>query len=33
MRLLLRFLGWIFALGTVLFLVGIAGAAGLFWHF
>src|ERR1044072_1932715 len=33
MRLLLRFLGWIFAGGTVLFLVGIAGAAGLFWHF
>ena len=33
MRLLLRFFGWIFALGTVLFLVGIAGAAGLFWHF
>jgi penicillin-binding protein 1A len=33
MRLLLRFLGWIFAVGTVLFLVGIAGAAGLFWHF
>ena len=33
MRLLLRFFGWIFAVGTVLFLVGIAGAAGLFWHF
>src|SRR5437016_8235652 len=33
MKLLLRFLGWIFAVGTVLFLVGIAGAAGLFWHF
>src|SRR5258707_9390621 len=33
MRLLLRFLGWMFAVGTVLFLVGIAGAAGLFWHF
>src|SRR6476660_6124329 len=33
MSLLLRFFGWIFAVGTVLFLVGIAGAAGLFWHF
>src|SRR5690242_1139899 len=33
MRLLLRFFGWIFAVGTVLFLVGIAGTAGLFWHF
>src|ERR1044072_2331399 len=33
MRLLLRFFGWIFALGTVLFLVGIAGAAGLFCLF
>lgn len=33
MRLLFRFFGWIFAVGTVLFLVGIAGAAGLFWHF
>jgi penicillin-binding protein 1A len=33
MKLLLRFFGWIFAVGTVLFLVGVAGAAGLFWHF
>src|SRR5438874_4820324 len=33
MKLLLRFFGWIFAVGTVVFLVGIAGAAGLFWHF
>jgi penicillin-binding protein 1A len=33
MKLVLRFFGWIFAVGTVLFLVGIAGAAGLFWHF
>jgi penicillin-binding protein 1A len=33
MRLLVRFFGWIFAVGTVLFLVGIAGAAGMFWHF
>src|SRR4051812_614976 len=30
MRLLIRFFGWVFAVGTVLFLVGIAGAAGLF---
>src|SRR5262245_55289691 len=33
MRLLLRFFGWIFAVGTVVFLVGIAGAAGMLWHF
>jgi penicillin-binding protein 1A len=33
MKLLLRFFGWIFAVGTVLFLVGIAAAAGMFWHF
>src|SRR5213075_1884467 len=33
MKLLLRFFGWIFAVGTVVFLVGVAGAAGLFWHF
>jgi penicillin-binding protein 1A len=33
MRLLIRFFGWVFAVGTVLFLVGIAGAAGLFWHY
>ena len=33
MKLLLRFFGWVFAVGTVLFLVGIAGAAGLLWHF
>jgi penicillin-binding protein 1A len=33
MKLLLRFLGWIFAVGTVLFLVGVAAAAGLVWHF
>src|SRR6187551_712417 len=33
MKLLVRFFGWIFAVGTVLFLVAIAGAAGLFWHF
>src|SRR6476646_8945226 len=33
MKLLLRFFGWIFAVGTVLFLVGVAAAAGLLWHF
>src|SRR5881394_2311839 len=33
MKLLLRFFGWIFAVGTVLFLVGVAAVAGLFWHF
>src|SRR5262249_17101846 len=33
MKLLLRFFGWIFAVGTVLFLVGVAGTAGLLWHF
>src|SRR5262250_3244553 len=33
MKLLLRFLGWIFAVGTVLFLVGIAATAGMLWHF
>src|SRR5260370_3674868 len=33
MRLLLRFLGFLVTGGTIVFLVGIAGAAGLFWHF
>jgi penicillin-binding protein 1A len=33
MKLLLRFFGWIFAVGTVVFLVGVAGAAALLWHF
>jgi penicillin-binding protein 1A len=33
MTFLLRFFGWMFAVGTVLFVVGIAGAAGLFWHY
>src|ERR1700752_955953 len=33
MRLLVRFLGFLFAAGTVLFLVGLAAAAGLIWHF
>src|ERR671938_986837 len=33
MKLLLRFFGWIFAVGTVFFLVGIVAAAGAMWHF
>src|SRR6201999_2631273 len=33
MRLLVRFLGFLFAAGTVVFLVGIAASAGLIWHF
>ncbi len=33
MRLLLRFMGWIFAGGTIVFLVGVTAAAGLLWHF
>src|SRR5213596_3959641 len=33
MRFLVRFLGFLFAAGTVVFLVGVAGVAGLFWHF
>src|ERR1051325_1350374 len=33
MKLLLRFFGFLFAVGTLVFIVSIAGAAGLFWHF
>src|SRR4029079_15917362 len=33
MRLLLRFLGLLFAAGTILFVVGVAAAAGLLWHY
>ena len=33
MRLLLRFFGFLFAVGTILFLVGVAAAAGMMWHF
>ncbi|MEA2976168.1 MAG: penicillin-binding protein [Alphaproteobacteria bacterium] len=33
MKLTLRFLGFLFAGGTILFLVGVAAAAGLMWHF
>jgi penicillin-binding protein 1A len=33
MRLLLRFLGFLFAAGTIVFLVGVAAVAGAVWHF
>src|SRR5258708_24512712 len=33
MRLLVRFLGFMFTAGTVLFLVGVAAAAAMIWHF
>src|ERR1700748_1355753 len=33
MRLRFRFFGFLFTVGTVVFLVGVAGAAGLIWHF
>src|SRR6202167_685743 len=33
MRLLVRFLGFLFAAGTVMFLVGVAAVAGLIWHY
>jgi penicillin-binding protein 1A len=33
MRLLLRFFGFLFAAGTIVFLVGVVGAAGLLWHY
>src|ERR1700726_2770429 len=33
MRFLVRFIGFLFAAGTVVFLVGVAAAAGLIWHF
>src|SRR5215475_15748575 len=33
MRLLVRFLGFLFAAGTVVFLVAVAGVAGAIWHF
>jgi penicillin-binding protein 1A len=33
MKLVLRFLGFLFAVGTILFLVGIAGVAGMMWHY
>jgi penicillin-binding protein 1A len=33
MRLLLRFMGFLFAAGTIVFLVGVAALAGLIWHY
>ena len=33
MKLLLRFLGFLFAVGTIFFIVGVAAMAGLLWHF
>src|SRR6266576_3112884 len=33
MRFLVRFMGFLFAAGTVVFLVGVAATAGLIWHY
>jgi len=33
MKFMLRFFGFLFAVGTILFVVGVAAAAGLMWHF
>ncbi|MEJ2624212.1 MAG: penicillin-binding protein 1A [Pseudolabrys sp.] len=33
MKGLLRFFGFLFAAGTILFVVGVAGVAGVMWHF
>jgi penicillin-binding protein 1A len=33
MRLLFRFFGFLFAFGTIVFLVGVGAVAGLVWHF
>src|SRR6266702_5035349 len=33
MRFLVRFIGFLFAAGTVVFLVGVAAVAGLIWHY
>jgi membrane carboxypeptidase/penicillin-binding protein len=33
MKILLRFFGFLFAAGTILFLAGITAVAGLMWHF
>src|SRR5262245_39772358 len=33
MRLMLRFFGLLFAAGTIVFVVAVAGAAGLLWHY
>jgi penicillin-binding protein 1A len=32
-KLLLRFLGFLFAVGTIFFVVGVAAVAGLLWHY
>jgi penicillin-binding protein 1A len=32
-KLLLRFLGFLFAVGTIFFIVGVAAMAGLLWHY
>ncbi|HEU4661590.1 MAG TPA: penicillin-binding protein 1A [Pseudolabrys sp.] len=33
MKLILRFFGFLFAAGTILFVAGVAAAAGILWHF
>src|SRR5260221_11486381 len=33
MKFILRFLGFLFAAGTILFVVGVAAAAGMLWHY
>jgi len=33
MKLILRFFGFLFAAGTILFVVGVAAVAGLLWHY
>ncbi len=33
MKFILRFLGLLFAAGTILFVVGVAAVAGLLWHY
>ncbi|QAU50364.1 penicillin-binding protein 1A [Bradyrhizobium guangzhouense] len=33
MRLMARLLGFLFTIGTIIFLIGVAGVAGLVWHF
>src|SRR5512138_1121404 len=33
MRFVIRFLGFLFTIGTIMFLVGVAGVAGAIWHF
>jgi len=33
MRVMLRFMGFLFTAGTIVFLVSVAGVAGLLWHY